>query len=1034
MNKRMIVAFLTILVAGTCFGLEKETSLVTGKKEGNLAVAGRLEIDMHAEFMMNRTFEKDTVLLWYNMGVAGGGRVNGESGGNFGDFGLHVPHAQRDEKYPHAVKIGKLSAAKFDGGDIMKGNFEAPGTVAGDEDFAIEAWVQDAAPKEGEVIFGWQSADGKETSAALTYPKGFKGSAKPQLITVNCTPTTETWYVNGKEVSSGPRRMKITAGQKMVLGGESSLKPSFDGCLLAFRLHNQAMTEEEVQHNAKGGVMLGTDLHEWWRLEGDKVWRTDKSKHFVNRISREKRLSKMNPKQLKDFEKRLPGMFEMAERLYHLYSERLGLRSSVVSGKPQYRGDGIKYMIPNQPSNGSWMGWDGRLGFGWACQGPGHINPHELVHGWQAQTGGTMQGQYWEAHANFPQTYVGIYQTNPARLVSTLCMVFPAHGRNYYHDRLMFEHLAQTPEYGPMFTSKLWYDGGDETGKNAYPWNSFTLCDPDPSTDLGYEWTRMVQKCITWDYEIYGDKPGDPYKQPSDLYKRDGDWNHPEMKRYSQTLLEKIPYDTDWWRAPKQMSPQQLGYNVCPLAIKGSTATATLGGYISKERGGDWRAAFVGVKANGKPVYGDVIKTGETATIKTAGLKKLYFVVCAVPTKMMAINMVGDFRSAEQEKFPYKLKLAGCSPIDVLAEKPPRKGGKRHRNGGGFVANSAKVAPTAYVGPRAQVLGKSQVLGHARIEDYAVVNNSTVQDHAIVSDHALVEGNSRVEGHAKVRDWGRVQNGATVKDYAKVIEHGTQKQKVASGFAVIKGVAISFGNVSGTSMVDGSYCKGNEVDKGKWFTWSWGKGKNKGELDEEFGGIYLRMLFDTPHEWMARDDFGATWGYLAGKELPTIADGVLTLNGVDQFVELQDDVADMADISIKARVTWNGTGNAAIADFSNAKGNRMLLGTKDGKLMFSLKKGSKFQVLRGPALTPGQATDILVVLSEDTGTMFVNGKQVAINKAMTLNPDRIRATECYLGRSRSGNFFKGAIDSFEIYSIPLKDSVAPTPNPAVLAS
>jgi hypothetical protein len=58
MNKQILCSILaTGLIAGTCSGLEKEPSLVTGEKVGNLAVAGKLLIDMHSEFMMNRTFE-----------------------------------------------------------------------------------------------------------------------------------------------------------------------------------------------------------------------------------------------------------------------------------------------------------------------------------------------------------------------------------------------------------------------------------------------------------------------------------------------------------------------------------------------------------------------------------------------------------------------------------------------------------------------------------------------------------------------------------------------------------------------------------------------------------------------------------------------------------------------------------------------------------------------------------------------------------------------------------------------------------------
>ena len=110
-----------------------------------------------------------------------------------------------------------------------------------------------------------------------------------------------------------------------------------------------------------------------------------------------------------------------------------------------------------------------------------------------------MGYNYWEVHANFPQTYLGLYQSVPPFQVSRVSMLFPANGQTFYHDRLMFEHLAQTPEYGPMFISKLWYDGHSA----EYPWTAFARYDPDPSTDLGYEWTRKIQKCSTWDYVVF---------------------------------------------------------------------------------------------------------------------------------------------------------------------------------------------------------------------------------------------------------------------------------------------------------------------------------------------------------------------------------------------------------------------------------------------------------------------------------------------------------------------------------------------------
>ena len=147
------VAF-ALLLAGTGLGVEREKSLVTGELLGALAVAGRLDVDLHAAFMVSHTFDSDTALHWYNCGYSGGGRRN-QVGGSFGDFGLHVPHTQRDQKYPHCVSTPESPAVRFDGTDIMKGNFAVEDVAADSEDMALEVWVRDARPSEGEVILGW---------------------------------------------------------------------------------------------------------------------------------------------------------------------------------------------------------------------------------------------------------------------------------------------------------------------------------------------------------------------------------------------------------------------------------------------------------------------------------------------------------------------------------------------------------------------------------------------------------------------------------------------------------------------------------------------------------------------------------------------------------------------------------------------------------------------------------------------------------------------------------------------------------------
>jgi hypothetical protein len=1198
------VVLVAALGAGPAQALEKVTSLVTGKPIGELAVAGRLAVDLHAEFMVTRTLEKDTVLNWYNCGYSGGGRGT-KVGGNFGDFGFQVPWQQRDEKYPHAVTIDKVRAVRFNGGQALKGNFEVEPKHAGAQGMALEVWLRAAQPARGEIILGWQSRDGKETSGALAFPEKFQGSDQWRHLVVNCTPGQEDCYLDGVKVSSGKRALLIKAGHLMVLGGASAERPSFKGELAAVRLHDGTLTAEQLAHNFQGGVMLGTELHNWWRTELDK-WLVVESEHFRHAVDKAE-VAKWTAQQRKEFDERVPGMFRLAELVYHSYSERLGLRSSVVSRRPEKRGDGIKYKTPIQPTDGgNFMGCNDD--FGWACQGPGFINPHELVHGWDVMTGG-MAGNYWEAHANWPQTFNGIYQTMPPGCVSIVCSCCPANGRDYYHDRLMFDHLAQTPDYGPLFIAKLWFDGPTTTEGSPYPWIAFSQINPYPERTLAQEFTRMVMRNVTWDYTTFaeaaagqGNTPQGNFGVPSaeNLFRKDARENKADIQRFARIILERVPYAADWWRVPKEQAPQQLGWNICPLKFQSGAVTATLAGYTNPKRGGDWRAAFVSVDATGKPTYGDIFSPGkaQSFTVKPDA-KELFLVVCATPTNLLPINMVGDFRSFEQEPFPYAVKLGGCEPLDAMAPEKSAERGTRHANGGGFVAAGAKVAATAFVGPKARVLGSANITGRARIEDYAVVNDATVGDDAVVSGHASVSERAQVRGRAKVRDYAVVKARSSVQGNARILEHATlASQKTCGDDVTVKGLANVYGgNQSGTTLVDGFYAKGNELTKGKWFTWSWGQGKNPGEVDEDFGGLYADYDFEQEHAWMARDAFGATWGYLIGapkfaldeqrakrvstllkpeavlprmeveagggsyvlqlaaflsppvtgdytffvqgddeatlwlgaagathadRELcsnpffaeyrnfqkfpaqksaavhlergrlyplnalvanhhsvgslsvawtkpggkqpvvigkenlsvtpdgrkpgvrqrswggvskipellkrPDYPEGVqrtggqaLVLDGRGQFVELPKDVADLQRCTYTAEFKASGAVNGArLYEFANPNGDAVWMSpNENGRLVFGIRRGAKVEQVSTVAAAAGVWTSVQISLDGPRATLSVNGRQVAENKAMTLAPESVRATQCYLGRGLKGGYFGGQLDRFTIHCLPL---------------
>ena len=66
----------------------------------------------------------------------------------------------------------------------------------------------------------------------------------------------------------------------------------------------------------------------------------------------------------------------------------------------------------------------------------------------------------------------------------------------------------------------------------------------------------------------------------------------------------------------------------------------------------------------------------------------------------------------------------------------------RHKNGGGYVANTAAVAPSVYVGPYAIVYGQAELTERVRVEGTAQISG-----HAKLSGSVLVCGNKWIDGN-----------------------------------------------------------------------------------------------------------------------------------------------------------------------------------------------------------------------------------------------------------------------------------------------
>ncbi len=1034
-----------------------QESFITGSAVGQLAVADRLDIELHANFMASRTFENDTVFNWFNLGYSGGGNAR-PAGGTFGDFGLQFPYYERDERYPEWVEQDGITAVSFDGGNSMKADFQPEEGVAGEGDFSLELWVLNEEPADGEVILGWECEEGEESSAPMHWPQEIEGSSQWRHVVVNVEGDEEVLYVDGEVAATRDRDMRVGEEHKMVLGGASMEEPSFTGLMAALRLHNGVLESDEIAHNLEGGPMLGTELiknvdpeldidatdrfaEAWGRPDPDN-FHTDTSIHFRMRVHRDIYEDEWDDERRQSYFDTMSYNLELAEDVYHALGERTARRVPIVSVRPEYRGDGIKYKVPIQAADGSWMGWHGDLGFGYGCQGRGHFNPHEFVHGCQAQTGGGMMGQYWEIDANFPQTYAGVYQGYA--VTSSTAPFYEAHGRDYYHNRNMFEHLTQTPEYGLGFISKLWYDGEDDS---AYPWHTFEKYNPNPETCLAYEFGRTAQRNVTWDYETYAGI-NDPEPHPG-RYWRSYEHGIPGNIRHGHMQLREIPYMPGWYRPVKEDAPQQEGWNMIPLEMTSDTVSMELSGYINEERGSNWRAGFVAVDGDLNPRYSDLIEAGESLEFELEeGEEEVYITVAGTPDRFDAIGLVHDPREPEAEQFVYKLRLEGAVQRDTLWEYYDAEhslegvSGDAHPNGGGFVADAASVEESVYVGPDARVLGGSELSGEARIEGEAIIYNSVVRDQAVVSgratvlngstvrDNAIVSGHAELDGatvedYARVRDKGRVSS--SVSDTAKVAEHATSRAPVSEQ-GVIKGHAYKHaGYLRGNAVIDGSYNKGNEIDKGRWFQWSWGVGQEEGEVDEDFNDLYADISFDQEHPWMARDDFNLTWGYLINDAALVEDDergSVLELNGEDQFVDLPGDVVDQVQMTMRIWVKWDG-GDAGqpVFDFgidgdnsltftpSGDDGNAELVLTTDGEAE---------KISAAEALPEEQWADVVVTGDPEDGfALYIDGELTGENEAMNILP-MLRSSnyfEAYLGRSIDGDsYLSGRLDNFQIYT------------------
>ena len=150
----------------------------------------------------------------------------------------------------------------------------------------------------------------------------------------------------------------------------------------------------------------------------------------------------------------------------------------------------------------------------------------------------------------------------------------------------------------------------------------------------------------------------------------------------------------------------------------------------------------------------------------------------------------------------------------------------------------------------------------------------------------------------------------------------------------------------------------------------------------------------------------------------------LHFDGVDDHVILPDSLSECSDFSFAAWVKWDGGSSwQRIFDFGVLdSGNKyvFLTPSNGGSMKFVINRGLGEAALSTTALPVGTWTHVAATLSGDTGTLYVNGVQVATG-TFAPDPEDLGAIQHYLGRSMfpGDPCFAGALDDVVILDYAL---------------
>ncbi len=225
-----------------------------------------------------------------------------------------------------------------------------------------------------------------------------------------------------------------------------------------------------------------------------------------------------------------------------------------------------------------------------------------------------------------------------------------------------------------------------------------------------------------------------------------------------------------------------------------------------------------------------------------------------------------------------------------------------------------------------------------------------------------------------------------------------------------------------------------------WFTYHYYDGKNNGAAT-----VGMNQVYWSADGWpVLTNDWSAFYPLSSGagehlalyngtlRNNPSITNEpargkALNLDGVTNYVTLPLSVANASTFA--AWVKWRGGADwQRIFDFGSSTTNYFFLSPRagGGLMRFAITTNGTAgeQQINAPSALPTNSwVHVAVTLNGARGVLYLDGKPLATNSALTIRPWQILAKNNYLGKSQFPDpLFSGEISSFRIFGRALSDA------------